>query len=34
MDFLETIRQKTGWIGYVMLGGPTPNLGGSLSMQV
>ncbi|KAJ6468644.1 hypothetical protein C8R47DRAFT_1223218 [Mycena vitilis] len=33
-DMHELIREKTGWVGFTMLGGPTPNLGGSLSMHV
>ncbi|KAJ7016316.1 hypothetical protein C8F04DRAFT_1281913 [Mycena alexandri] len=32
--FHQILREKTGWVGFTMVGGPTPNAGGALSMQV
>ncbi|KAJ7026988.1 hypothetical protein C8F04DRAFT_1238364 [Mycena alexandri] len=32
--FHQILREKTGWVGFTLVGGPTPNAGGALSMQV
>ncbi|KAJ7233880.1 hypothetical protein B0H12DRAFT_1239236 [Mycena haematopus] len=31
--FHEVLREKTGWVGFTVVGGPTPNAGGALGMQ-
>ncbi|KAJ7036447.1 hypothetical protein C8F04DRAFT_1181455 [Mycena alexandri] len=33
-NFHKILREKTGWVGFTMVGGPTPSAGGALSMQV
>ncbi|KAJ7725473.1 hypothetical protein B0H16DRAFT_1736135 [Mycena metata] len=32
--FHQILNEKTGWVGFTLVGGPTPNAGGALSMQV
>ncbi|KAJ7770721.1 hypothetical protein B0H16DRAFT_1452136 [Mycena metata] len=33
-NFHKILNEKTGWVGFTMVGGPTPNAGGALSLQV